>query len=477
MDPDEVLTGQSGLEGIWWALQGRSVRRKLRATVASLLDSPLQLGALRLRRSKYKPGSRLTAYYDISLPATNQHRSTNRSIEVDWRPDGAHRTSSGSPDPLAEQQDEILKDAVRYGIASPFHRLAADMPDWGIRIQVYPLDALFPQLVRLSNPHYVKDSLEKAGLVNPVGDGGKLSSDVSITPIRYRPGERHVLRFDWRGAPGSLTPAATFFAKLYNVAGDAARRMRIADQVALWLEGSGSAVKGARPAALLANDETLVYPMVPGIPLSRALRRPGRSAALGLSLAGSTMHALHNSPGSLAAELPVKTLESEIKVILRAAQHVNVLLPDIGENIKRILGRAQEVHQRMPAEATTFTHSDFKADHLRIFGKSLTLIDFDTCSQADPASDVGKFLADLRFWSTLYRRADIEPIQRQFLSAYGFQGTDARLLRGYLYEVLILIKITLRRVPLADRNWATRTKELIDLSDQLLSTLMTNLGY
>ena len=39
------------------------------------------------------------------------------------------------------------------------------------------------------------------------------------------------------------------------------------------------------------------------------------------------------------------------------------------------------------------------------------MIDFDTCSLSDPAADIGKFLADLQWWYTLYGQTGVEQAQ------------------------------------------------------------------
>ena len=62
--------------------------------------------------------------------------------------------------------------------------------DQGIKLQLWPFDPKFPQLVRLGNPSYV------AGMFASLGIAQDLTQLPVITPIRYRPGERHVLRYE-----------------------------------------------------------------------------------------------------------------------------------------------------------------------------------------------------------------------------------------------------------------------------------------
>jgi hypothetical protein len=50
--------------------------------------------------------------------------------------------------------------------------------------------------------------------------------------------------------------------------------------------------------------------------------------------------------------------------------------------------------------------------------QGLTLIDFDTCARADPALDIGKFLADLEWWFTLQGIPGLEEAQAELLKGY-----------------------------------------------------------
>src|SRR5512143_3322599 len=90
MQSDDVLSGQGGLEGIRWALQGPAVKRALRRELGALLVEPSVLGSCLLRRAKWKPDRRRTAYYEIRLLDLDRAGHRLRPIEVDWRLNGNH---------------------------------------------------------------------------------------------------------------------------------------------------------------------------------------------------------------------------------------------------------------------------------------------------------------------------------------------------------------------------------------------------
>jgi hypothetical protein len=60
--------------------------------------------------------------------------------------------------------------------------------------------------------------------------------------------------------------------------------------------------------------------------------------------------------------------------------------------------------------------------------------------------------------------------QSHFLAGYG-DMSQVRLRRARLYEALVLIKSTARRVKLFDPDWATRTERLVAQADQVLQSL------
>src|SRR5207245_10061633 len=116
--------------------------------------APNMLGPCRLRRARFKPGRKLTAHYDVLVHIEGTEGHGARPIAVTWRLDGdADRHRAG--DDLAEMQAE----ALRQGVAAPFGQLTAELPEWSMHVQIWPLDPRFAQLVRLSDPGYVRAAL------------------------------------------------------------------------------------------------------------------------------------------------------------------------------------------------------------------------------------------------------------------------------------------------------------------------------
>src|SRR3989442_7751430 len=144
---------------------------------------------------------------------------------VTWRLDGKAAWLKGR-DALTEMQAE----ALRQGVAAPFQQLTAELPEWGMHIQVSPLDAQFPQLVRLSDPRHVRHMLAAAHAASCVASDQPRPDGYAVTSIRYLPGICHVLRYD----PLDAAKGGAVFAKLYTDE-EGARAFRVATQVADWL--------------------------------------------------------------------------------------------------------------------------------------------------------------------------------------------------------------------------------------------------
>ncbi|HEY3227873.1 MAG TPA: aminoglycoside phosphotransferase family protein [Roseiflexaceae bacterium] len=456
MNPDIVNTfWDGGLAGVRWALLDPQPHEALRQALAALLPDAALLGPCRLNRAKFKPGRKLSAYYDATVRDAATGESTVRPIEVIWQPPDA-QTRPEPPPELAAMQAE----AVERGLAAPFDELLTKAPEWGMRVQISPLDARFPQLVRVSDPSYVRDMLAGANLAHSP------DARYRVTTIRYRPGQRHVLRYD--PADGSRS-GAPLFAKIYN-SDKGARTFDVVTRAADWLAAHGGGLTTVRPAAYIADDGVVLYPLVSGTPLSELLRTPDQQAASRLRQAGVALAALHGTPTDVV-ELQPHSFAKEIKGIVSASEHVHPLLPATGALIDVLLDRARALHERLPQEPPAFAYGDFKADHLWVTPDGLTLIDFDTCYLFDPAIDVGKFLADLQWWYNSYGQPGVEQAQEQFLAGYAPGATAERLLRARLYEALVLIKTTVRRVRLFDQNWAERTEQLIRRADAVLTQL------
>ena len=61
----DALSGRAKLEGVQSVLLSATPRKALPDQLKTLLSAPNMLGQCRLRRARFKPGRKITAYYDV----------------------------------------------------------------------------------------------------------------------------------------------------------------------------------------------------------------------------------------------------------------------------------------------------------------------------------------------------------------------------------------------------------------------------
>jgi len=475
MNIADVLSGHAELKGIQWVLLSATARRVLAGQLRALLPAGAIVGPCQPREVRFKPGRRLTAYYDALIRTKGTHTYRVRPIAITWGSDGDADPRVGEVD-LAKMQAE----AARHGVATPFLQLMADSPEWNMHVQVSPLDARFIQLVRLSDPRHVCATLADAYASRNAALDQHGISEYTVTPIKYRPSKCHVLRYD----PVDPAKGETVFAKLYIGEEvrrtfrreDGARAFRVATEVADWLAEHGEGVNCLRPLAYMAEDAVVLYPRVSGVPLSDYAERVSCGVARWLRHAGAALCTLHHLPVALAGRLGFHDFAAEIRSIVGKSSHIPLLLPQVGSAMDALFDRARELHDLMPQESPTFTHGDLKSEHIWVTAGGVTVMDFDSSRPADPALDMGRFLADWQFRHPANDQAGLEEAHKSFLAGYAAGAPKERLIRARLYQAIELVNCAVRRVQLFEPDWASRTAWLVACAQAVINDLQLTLG-
>src|SRR5438874_259815 len=473
MNIAEVVSGRAKLKGIRRALLSAAARNVLADQLRALLPAGAVVGPLRIREAQFKPRRKLTAYYDVVVYAEGKKASCVRPIAVTWE-------SETDADRSGETVDitKAVAEAVRRGVAAPFLQLTADLPELNMHMRVSPLDARFTQLARLSDPQHVRTMLaDTYASANGASDRRRIR-DYKIASVKYRPGRRHVLRYD----PEDPGGGETVFAKVYISdeeartfrREDGARTFRVAREVADWL-AERDGLNCLRPLAYVAEDAVILYPRLCGVPLSTYARRLNLDSARWLRRAGAALRTLHRLPVALAGRSEPHDLSAEIRSIVRKSHPIAVLLPHVGSAIEALLDRARELHDRLPQEPPTFTHGDLKTEHIWAAADGLTVMDFDSARPADPALDVGYFLADWQFQQADWDQAKIEGMYQSFFAGYAASARKDFSIRSRLCEAVELLKCAVRRVPLFENDWASRIEGVVDCAEAAIDDVQRTL--
>jgi Ser/Thr protein kinase RdoA (MazF antagonist) len=392
---------------------------------------------LHLVRAKFKPERKLTAEYEVVLAPAG----LERRIWVTWVAAGAT-----PPGPAADAEAE----ARARGVLAPFRRSWAASDDGRMSVSVAPVDGAFPQLVRLHDRTHLVEVFGTAGTVGDVAE-----EDVTVDTVRYRLGQRHVLRV----GVGAGRPAV--FAKVYR--DDTGRRaVDAAVRAATAFSAAGDgAVAASCVGAYVPADRVALWPAVAGRPLSEVVGLFGLVADDAVRAAGSALRLLHDAPSDAGLPACPDAVEQAGET-LRTARLIDALLPAVGAQLQMAVGCALELLSALPGEPPTLVHGDFKCDNLLVGGTGVHLLDFDRCGRGDPAADIGKFLADLRWWTDGDGPAAAR-LQDAFLAGYGV-AEPARLARARVHDGLLQLRMAARRVPIQDPDWERRVSRAVGLA-------------
>jgi Ser/Thr protein kinase RdoA (MazF antagonist) len=200
----------------------------------------------------------------------------------------------------------------------------------------------------------------------------------------------------------------------------------------------------------------VVLTEIPGVPqvaqLLRARLGGGPAPATGLTLeaaldaCGEIAAALHGSGLRRGAARP---LQGELARLRAEVAPIRRLTPELGERLTRWLDGQEAAAAATEALPLCQSHGDFTYTQLIFDGPRSGLVDFDTFCQAEPAMDLGHFLAYLRFAEAKARGASpaaeqaelIGRLAGRFTAAYTGAGGDAAALeRVAVYEALSLVR-------------------------------------
>jgi hypothetical protein len=176
-----------------------------------------------------------------------------------------------------------------------------------------------------------------------------------------------------------------------------------------------------------------------------------------LRAAAAALAELHTSD-TLTAETPARTGEDEAGKAAKRASTIARYVPTLAGETDRVASRLGAMLSALPQDVLRPAHGSYKSSQLLFRAGSVHLVDFDQFCRADPALDVGYFLAYLRPPGLWYHRAGTRAWFARaatiFLTAYddrlAERGVDAPTRAGvrrrcHVYEAALLLKIAARR--------------------------------
>jgi aminoglycoside phosphotransferase (APT) family kinase protein len=331
----------------------------------------------------------------------------------------------------------------------------------GVRLSRFPADPDLPRLADVVDPEILGDTLRDA-----LPAGGRILR-CRVDLVRYRPAKRVTLVVEVLGssdpAPGR---AQRFVVKSYH---DGEKAAAVAAEAVL-LDATvdlAAPLRFAPVRAHLPELATVVQEHVTGVPLDTLIRLPGPVAERALRRAAVALAALHRQP---VVSSRTRGVDKELARFVARSLRVAEVEPATGAALVALGTRLAATAGDVSPGVVGLVHGDCKPSQFLLrHEREVVLLDLDSCGQADPAGDVGTFLATLRqrtLRQLLARRSTAAEARARaalaelFLDEYveaAGGGADVGLRRRIAwYEAVALERKALRCFARAPRSPLTR---------------------
>ena len=355
----------------------------------------------------------------------------------------------------------------------PFARLVAIIEPLNMALSVYPIDGLIPSLVDAADPNKIASILSET--LPDVLSGKFLNNDVQLLLAHYGRYKRCVLRYSIDGVETETqTPhTITVYGKV-DADGLGGLTVPIISALRERLSEPEIPYRFRIPGSLgyFPDLQLLLMEALPGKPFFKPLlkawtgnsnsRQGGietsphesdatlEGAIRTCALIAATLHSSNIKLGQRT------TLAIQVAKLQAEADVLDEVFPELGAQVKSWINETVEFAQAYLAMPLCFSHGDFTYTQLIFDGTAGGLVDFDTMCQAEPAQDLGHYLAYQRL--NIIKDQDpnfpfapeaIEYLCALFLDTYldTSKGwiADEGLLRGRvaIYELISLIRLTL----------------------------------
>jgi hypothetical protein len=329
-------------------------------------------------------------------------------------------------------------------------------------VHVWPVDGELPTLVDATDRRRMVDvfreELPKALKQSVVVE------DCRIELVSYRRRQRCVLRYTVAGKAGDDDIRSLVVYGKVSASGNETLSSRVLDALRDRILQPAADHRftlprpfGSRPELQLALLEALRGEAQIGPALKARLRgRPPPDAPPleeMVATCGYVAAMLHASGVELGRS---RTLDDELAGLRDQTAHARRFVPSFGDRAQSWLERIAALAEQSEPLKLCLGHGDFKHEQVLFDGAASALVDFDAMCQAEPALDLGKFLAHLRAEAQkIQKRASVssplgDELAEHFLRAYvgaaGDHVEDERRLRlrTTLYEAIALLRLALR---------------------------------
>jgi aminoglycoside phosphotransferase (APT) family kinase protein len=334
----------------------------------SLLPAGAEILGCRPWYLRYKPATNASVVYQLEIAGQDQ-------------PVLVHAKCHTGEDYIQARDKAAAARMLDVKVGLPF----AALDDPGILLFNFPNDQGLRGLRFAAHPKRLQRALyaHETGLDDSIW---RISdSRMVITPVRFKPEKRAVLRLDTRARhrlDGRKKPVRVY-ARI-STGADAQDRARLMAE----LHREFAAHPGLappRPNVHQAEENTTLVADAGG-----SLPADGWEAA---SRAGEVLAAIHASQVTPPDRMGQ---DDVLQAVADAAGHLQHLAPELGDEARRL---ADILPDRLAADhgagGEGFVHGDFHPQQILAAGEQTVVLDFDRSHRGDQAADLGNFMAHL----------------------------------------------------------------------------------
>jgi Phosphotransferase enzyme family len=352
--------------------------------------------------------------------------------------------------PSASDHERQVLRPVASGWTTPhgLRRSTAVIDELHLALSVFPVNAALPTLVAAT------DAAQVTRVLRDVVDDSTVEVD-GIELVVFRRTRGCVLRYRLRSERSST---------LYGKVGYGASSANEVHMALGLLDGAAPAQRESAPRfpRMLGRSRELEMSLVGEVPGTRPdLRLPDEAERLvdGAAAGAAYLHGSGIRVGGAHA------LRDEIARVARSVSLLQSDVPALSEWLRDIVSRLAAPREPA-AQESVFSHGDFTPSQLLFDGPRLGILDFDKLCQAEPAYDLGRFLAYLRFKLAKYSASDADVLAARFVDAYArASGRPVAAERIRLFEITSLARM-------AARSWLQLKPARLNLALDVLERIL-----
>jgi hypothetical protein len=223
-------------------------------------------------------------------------------------------------------------------------------------------------------------------------------TNCSVSPLKSRFRSRRVVAVDITVADGGHDETTTlhWVAKTHTEGTEAAAEFRALSELMRAGFGPAGPFRVPRPICLLPDWRLVLEERAPGSALRTFLGDSSGAPATAMQMAAKWLHQLHSLPLPVEVTCEYDTERTALEVF---TENLRGREPWLARYVDGQGARLRERMAEWRGLRATRVHGDFHPENIYVSGGAVTVIDFDRFAIADPAKDVGSFIAQVRAMS------------------------------------------------------------------------------